>query len=406
MALARPHRLLSSLLAPALLWACGGAAEPGAAAQRTVQVQPDSVQVAPLGSFQFASLVSGTIDTGVAWAVVEPSGGTISASGLYGAPQSTGTFHVRASSRADPSVQGSATVTVTTTPPPSGVPSVGGCPVFTADDAWNSDISTAPVSAAWTTAVHNLVGSINLHPDFGGGSLYGIPFNVVPQGQAALPVSFDYADESDPGPYPFPPAGTVKIEGNDPTCADDGDCHVLAVQQGVCRLYEGWACRTSGSGWHCGSGAVFDLTRKSQGQRQSGWTSADAAGLPVLAGLIRYAEVAVDREVKHAIRFTVRCTRAQFVAPASHYAVPGGCNPSDPNAPPMGLRMRLAASFDASGFGADAQVILRAMKRYGLVLADNGSDFYFQAEADARWTDGLIAELKRVPASAFEAVTP
>jgi hypothetical protein len=289
---------------------------------------------------------------------------------------------------------------------PSGVPVVGGCPVFTVDDAWNTDVSAATASPAWTTAVHDLAGDIRIHPDFGGGALYGIPFNVVPQSQPALPISFDYAGESDPGPYPFPGGGSVKIEGNDPTCADDGDCHVLLVQQGVCRLYEGWACRTAGSGWHCGSGASFDLTRRSQGQRAAGWTSADAAGLSVLAGLIRYDEVAVDREIRHAIRFTLRCTRAQYVAPASHYAVPGGCDPNDPDAPPMGLRMRLAASFDVTGFSQDARVILRAMKRYGLILADNGSDFYFQGEADARWSDGLVGELKRVPASAFEAVTP
>jgi hypothetical protein len=181
---------------------------------------------------------------------------------------------------------------------------------------------------------------------------------------------------------------------------------VLVVEQGVCRLYEGWACRTSGSGWHCGSGARFDMTRKSQGQRPLGWTSSDAAGLSVLAGLIRYNEVAVDREIKHAIRFTLRCTRAQYVSPASHFAVPGACNPSDPNSPPMGLRMRLNASYEVSGFSQDTQVILKAMKKYGLILADNGSNFFFQAEADARWTDSLTSELKRVPASAFEAITP
>jgi hypothetical protein len=350
--------------------------------------------------------VSGTVDTGVVWEVVETDGGTISESGLYGAPGNTGTFHVRISSRADPSVQDTATVTVTLTPTPSGVPVVGGCPVFTADDAWNTDISAAAVDTTWTTAVHDLVGDITIHPDFGGDGLYGIPFNVVPQSQPALPISFDYDDESDPGPYPFPDGDSVKIEGNDPTCAEDGDCHVLVVQQGACRLYEGWACRTSGSGWHCGSGASFDMTRKSQGQRELGWTSADAAGLSILAGLIRYDEVAVGREIRHAVRFTVRCTRAEYVPPASHFAVPGSCDPDDPDAPPMGLRMRLAASFDVSGYSQDAQIILRAMKRYGLILADNGGNFYFQAEADARWSESLIEELKQVPASAFEAVTP
>jgi len=372
-----------------------------------MDIQPGSAAVAPGAAVQFTSTLSGAADTGVTWEIVESNGGTVSASGLYTAPQDTGTFHVRVSSRASPTVQDTATVTVTLTPPPAtGVPAVGGCPVFTADDAWNTDISAASVSSAWTTKVHNLVGSIDIHPDFGGGGLYGIPFNVVPQGQAALPISFDYDDESDPGPYPFPAGASVKIEGNDPGCASDGDCHVLVVQQGACMLYEGWACRTSGSGWHCGSGAKFDMTKRSEGQRPVGWTSADAAGLSILAGLIRYDEVAGDREIKHAIRFTVRCTRPQYVSPASHYAVPGDCDPSDPNAPPMGLRMRLRASYDTSGFSTDTQVILSAMKKYGLILADNGGNFFFQAEADARWSEDLIDELKGVPASAFEAVVP
>jgi hypothetical protein len=289
-------------------------------------------------------------------------------------------------------------------PPPPSVPTIGGCPVFTADDAWNTDISTAASSSSWTTTIGNKVGAINIHPDFGGNGAFGIPFNVVPQTQARLPMSFDISDESDPGPYPFPPRSSVKIEGGDPTCADDGDCHVLTVQQGVCQLYEGWACRTSGSGWHCGSGARFDMTKKSEGQRPAGWTSADAAGLSVLAGLIRYDEVAVQREIKHAIRFTLKCTRAQFIYPASHQAVSGSCNPNDPTSPPMGFRMRLRAGFDISGFGADTQVILRAMKKYGIILADNGSNFFFQAEADPRWSDAIISDLKRVPASAFEAL--
>lgn len=390
-----------SLLALSGSSACGGgASQSDPTTGPTVRVTPSATEILPAASKQFLSAVSGLSDPGVVWEIVEQGGGTISTSGLYTAPAATGTFHVRASARTSPSVQGTATVTVTLTP--TAVPMVGGCPVFTADDAWNIDVSSAPTSTSYTTLVRNMVGSIKLHPDFGGE--YGIPFNVVPQTQPLLPMSFGYDDQSDPGPYPFPGASSVKIEGNDPTCAAEGDCHVLAVQQGSCKLYEGWACKTSGGGWNCGSGAVFDMTRNSQGQRPDGWTSADAAGLSILAGLIRYEEVAVDREIKHAIRFTLRCTRAQYVPPASHYAVPGGCDSS--SSPPMGLRVRLAASYDTSRFSADTQIVLRAMKKYGMILADNGSNFYFQGEEDARWSDTLISELKSIPASAFEALAP
>jgi len=280
---------------------------------------------------------------------------------------------------------------------------VGGCAVFTADDDWNRDVSGAPADATWTQRLQRMVGNVRIHPDYGGAGEYGIPINVVPQDQTMAAITFDwYADESDPGPYPFPAPATIKIEGSSPTSCD-GDCHVLVVQQGSCELYEGYACEHRGDGWHCGNGAKWDLTRRSLGQRTKGWTSADAAGLPIMAGVLRYDEVAAG-EVRHAIRFTVNCTRPNYVAPATHFAVPDGC--SDPDAPPMGLRVRLRADYDISSAPRGAQVVMTAMKRYGMILADNGSNFYFQGEAHPGWSEDDIDALKGVPASAFEVISP
>lgn len=289
-------------------------------------------------------------------------------------------------------------------PEPGDAPTIGGCPIFPPSDAWNQDISAAPASQEWTERLQRLVGDVDIHPDYGNGDgvLYGIPVNVVPEDQALVEIAFDwYDDESDPGPYPFPDPGDVKIEGGSATDCD-GDCHVLVVQQGSCQLFEGFACYYE-DGWHCGNGARWDLTRDSYGQRPKGWTSADAAGLAITPGLVRYDEVRAG-ELHHAIRFTVPCTRPNFVAPATHQAVPGGC--SNPDAPPMGLRVRLRADYDISSASESAQVVLRAMKRYGMILADNGSSFYFQGEAHPGWMEDDIEPLKDVPASAFEALEP
>jgi len=278
---------------------------------------------------------------------------------------------------------------------------VGGCKMFPADDAWNLDISAVAVDTAWTQKVQTLAGAARIHPDYGvdGQDLYGIPINVVPQGQALVPVSFDdYADESDPGPYPFPGPADVIIEGNNPEGCD-GDCHLLVVQQGACMLYEGYACESRADGWHCANGAKWDMTKNSYQQRPDGWTSADAAGLAIAPGLLRYDEVRAG-EVTHALRFTLNCTTDKYVAPASHYAVPGGCNPD--NGPPMGTRVRLKADYDMSEASPSAQAVLKGMQKYGMILADNGSNFYFQGEANAGWTEDDIEPLKDVPASAFE----
>jgi hypothetical protein len=278
-----------------------------------------------------------------------------------------------------------------------------GCALFTADDVWNADVSGRAVDATNTARINAQLGAVNIHPDFGPG--FGIPINVVPANQTPIPITFDnYPEESDAGPYPFPGPNQVKIEGGDATDCG-GDCHVLTVQQGTCQLYEGYACQYEADGWHCANGAHWDLTKNSQGQREDGWTSADAAGLPIYAGLVRYEEVMAG-EITHALRFTVPCTADARVPPATHQAVPGGC--SGTNRPPMGQRVRLKASYDISGFGPIVQKFLRAFKKYGLILADNGgssSTFYFQSEDHPDWPDE-INDLKDVPVSAFEAVVP
>jgi hypothetical protein len=290
----------------------------------------------------------------------------------------------------------------------TGVPGkpgeVGGCKMFPAEDAWNLDVSDVAVDAAWTTKVQTLVGAAKIHPDYGvdGQDLYGIPINVVPASQPLSPVSFDgYADESDPGPYPFPSPADVIIEGNSPMSCD-GDCHLLVVQQGACMLYEGYACEYRTDGWHCSNGAKWDLTKSSYGQRPVGWTSADAAGLAIAPGVLRYDEVRAG-EVTHALRFTLKCSTDKYVKPATHQAVPGGCDKSA--APPMGTRVRLKAGFDISAMSPSAQVVLKGMKKYGMILADNGSNFYFQGQANPGWTEDDIEPLKGVPASAFEVVS-
>jgi hypothetical protein len=265
-------------------------------------------------------------------------------------------------------------------------------------------VSGVAVDATWTAKVQALVGAAKMHPDYGvdGQDLYGIPLNVVPENQPLAAVTFDdYPDESDPGPYPFPGPNDVIIEGNSPE-ACDGDCHLLVVQQGACMLFEGYACEYQQDGWHCANGAKWDLRKNSYHQRPDGWTSADAAGLAIAPGVLRYDEVRAG-EVTHALRFTLNCTTNKYVNPATHQAVPGGCDPA--NGPPMGTRVRLKADFDISTLSASAQVVLKGMKKYGMILADNGSNFYFQGQASPDWTEADIEPLKTVPASAFEVLT-
>lgn len=270
------------------------------------------------------------------------------------------------------------------------------CPLFPADNYWHARVDSLPVNAASDRWLANMHPATNLHPDFGPSFgaqevPYGIPITLV-HGSARLPVSFDYADESDQVPYPL--SRSTAIEGG---WDADGDRHAIVVDADTCTLFETWNTRLTNSGWAAGSGAVWSL--RSNTLRPKSWTSADAAGLPILPGLLRWAEVKAGR-VDHAIRFTADATQKAFVWPARHQAG----STTDPAFPPMGARFRLKSSYPAAGYSARARVVLTAMKRFGLVLADNGSPWYFQGDADPSWPAGLIAELKRIPASAFEAV--
>jgi hypothetical protein len=269
--------------------------------------------------------------------------------------------------------------------------------VFPADNAWNRDISAEPTDSNSDALIASCGAANSVHPDFGteyGGVPWGIPFVAVSGSQPTVPVTFDYADESDPGPYPIP--RTAPIEGG---AASDGDRHVLVIDVDHWKLYELFDAHpvNGGASWTAGSGAVFDLS--SDALRPAGWTSADAAGLPVFPGLVRYDEVA-GGAITHAVRFTCPRTRKAYIPPARHYA----SSSTDPNLPPMGMRIRLKASVDISGFPADVQVILTAMKKYGMLLADNGSGFYVTGAPDPRWNDANIDTMKRLHGSDFEVV--
>ena len=280
----------------------------------------------------------------------------------------------------------------------SGVtPTVGGCAVLPADNIWNTPIDTLPVDAHSADYISTIGASTGLHPDFGSGTWeggpIGIPFTDVPSDQALVPMSFDYATQSDPGPYPIPP--DAPIEGGSES---SGDRHVLVVQQDVCKLYETWSSWPQADGsWEAGSGAVFELT--SNVLRPAGWTSADAAGLPILPGLVRYDEVA-NGSINHAIRFTANLTQHAYVWPARHYA----SDSTDVTRPPMGQRFRLKSSFNISSFSPQVQVILKALKTYGLMLADNGSSWFITGAPDERWDNDVLSELAGVHGHDFEAV--
>lgn len=267
-----------------------------------------------------------------------------------------------------------------------------------ADNPWNRDISREPVDPNSDTLIASIGRESRLHPDFGAGPdghWWGIPYVVVPGNQPKVPVEFDTKGESDPGPYPVPP--DAPIEGGPKS---EGDRHVLVLDRDHWLLYELFAAYPldGGARWKAGSGAIFDLnTGKS---RPLGWTSADAAGLPILPGLIRYDEAVGAKKIAHAIRFTAQHTRHAFVAPATHYASAS----QDPSLPPMGLRVRLKAGYDISKFPPTDQVILTALKAYGMILADNGGNWFFDGAPDPRWNDNEIDLLKRVKGSDFEVV--
>jgi hypothetical protein len=273
---------------------------------------------------------------------------------------------------------------------------VARCQVFPKDNYWHADVSRLPLDPRSSTWLAHMNTGRDLHPDFGpsygDGPNYGIPVTVVTKKHRRVHVRFDYGSESDHVRYPL--GKDTRIEGGRNS---DGDRHAIVVDKTSCRLYETWNTRKVKGTWRAGSGAVWSL--RSNRLRPEGWTSADAAGLPILPGLLRWPEVKAGR-VDHAIRFTMSRTAARHLWPARHDA---GTTTSKAF-PPMGARFRLAASFDTSGYSAYARTVLQAMKKYGIVLADNGSDWYFQGARSGGWPDGLISELKTIPASAFEAV--
>jgi hypothetical protein len=276
------------------------------------------------------------------------------------------------------------------------LPGAPSCPMFPDDSHWHARVDGLPVHANSAAYVASMGLDSHVHADFGSG-LYdggpiGIPYTVVDGTQPKVPVSFDYADESDPGPYPIPP--NPPIEGGPDS---GGDRHVLVVDRSSCTLYELFDAHPNGDGsWHAGSGAVYNL--QSNALRPAGWTSADAAGLPILPGLVTRDEVA-SGHIDHAIRVTARSTDASYLWPARHQA--GVANGS---LPPMGLRLRLTAAFDVSGYPHDDQVILQAMKEYGLIVADNGSSWFISGVPDDRWDNDVLHALGQVPGSAFEAL--
>lgn len=263
---------------------------------------------------------------------------------------------------------------------------------FPADNPWNTDVSLAPVDPNSATLIASC-GVRNLHPDFG--TAYGIPYVLVGTATPRVPVSFAYASESDAGPYPIPV--NAPIEGGS---GSSGDRHVLVVDTVSWKLYELFDAHplNGGASWRAGSGAIFDLA--SNQLRPLYWTSADAAGLPIFPGLVRYDDVVVRGVVDHAVRFTCPRTQRGFIAPARHFA---SSDPS-PSLPPMGMRVRLKASYDVAGFPAEVRVILTGMKKYGMLLADNGSGWFVTGAPDPRWNDGRLGALKQVPSSAFEVV--
>jgi len=288
---------------------------------------------------------------------------------------------------------------------PASLPSLGpgaslhGKRLFPPDNPWNQDISNSPLDPNSANLIKSIGADDRLHPDFGtvwNGAPNGIPYIVVPGTQPLAPVSFrSYGGESDPGPYPVPRDAPIEGGPN-----GTGDRHVLVIDRDHWKLYELFsASPVKGSAsWVAGSGAVFDLN--SSKLRPEGWTSADAAGLPIFPGLVRYDEVFEQREIRHALRFTVGRSRKAYVYPARHFA----SGDPDPNLPPMGMRVRLKSSFDISSYSAANQVILRALKKYGMFVADNGPGWFLSGAPDPRWSNDDLGMLKNIKGFNFEVV--
>jgi len=274
------------------------------------------------------------------------------------------------------------------TPEAAPLPSAPACPVFPAGNVWNQDISALPVASNSDTLIAKIGLDTGLHPDFGSYRGYGIPYNTVPGTQRKLTVRFDYSSQSDHVGYPIP--SRPRIEAG-------SDHHMLIVDSGSCKLYEMWNVRHTRRGWRAGSGAVWKMT--SNALRPDGWTSADAAGLPILPGLVRYPEVAAG-VIDHALRFTAPQTRDAHIYPARHDAGSG----SSASLPPMGLRVRLKASFDLSQLSPQARVVAVALQHYGMILADNGSPWYVSGVSNKRFNDDDLRTLNRITGRDLEVV--
>ena len=417
------HRLSSCTMILALVAgiACGGsdhlATAPGGGGNGTAGGSSDTLLTKASGDTQTATLGTALANPLVV-RVTDASGHALAGVTIAWAP-SAGSGSVPATSMTDASGHASAQWTLDNTYMGdslvasaaghhlsftafgNGSGDLGGHAIFPADNAWNTDISNTtmwPVAANSSTMIASCGAASALHPDFGtvyAGAPNGIPYVVVHGTQAMVPVDFSlYASESDPGPYPIP--AYAPIEGG---AASSGDRHVLVVDADHWMLYEMWDAfpPAGGANWTAGSAAVFNMA--SDALRPAGWTSADAAGLPILPGLVRYDEVAIHHAITHALRFTCPSTQNAFVAPARHQA--GSANTS---LPPMGMRVRLKASVDISAYSANVQVILRALQTYGMFVADNGSAFYLSGAPDPRWDDSDLHTMTQLHGSDFEVV--
>ena len=341
---------------------------------------------------------AGSVQPGTSGLIADGRSGA-SPSGSTGDSSAAATFSADASLEASPTSTPSPTATPTPAPtrpptaaptarptaPPPAPPAASPCYVFPSSNVWNRDISKLPVASNSAAMVDAIGADAYLHPDFDAiGD--GIPYNIVTSSTPTYTVAFQYADESDPGPYPIP--ASPRIESG-------SDRHLLALDVNQCKLWELYDAQRSGSGWTAGSGAYFDL--RSNALRPAGWTSADAAGLPIFPGLVRYEEVKTG-SIDHAIRFTAPST-CGYIYPATHLTAPP-CS----NLPPMGLRVRLKASVDLSGFGPNARVVLTALKRYGMILADNGSPWFISGSPSTSWDDNEFHQLQTLTGTDFEVV--
>lgn len=407
--LRRDFVIALALAGTALLASCGsGATSASAPSQNangvSVTISPNATSISAGGSQTFTASVTGSVNTSVTWTA---SAGTISGSGStinYTAPSAAGSYTVSATSIADSSKSASATITAVTSSaaatPCSGFAigqgaSLNGFRPFPDSNPWNQDISTAAVDGNSATIIGFIGGTAGLHADFGSGLFdgapIGIPYIVVDSTQANVAVNIGtFASESDVVPTPIPT--TAPIEG----APNPGDNHVLVLDKSNCWLYELYQGKVTAGQWSATGSAVWDL--QTYNNRPYTWTSADAAGLPIFPGLVRFDEVAAG-VINHAIRFTVPGSKSAFVSPATHWAGTDNTSPI-----PMGARLRLKSSFNVSGFSAGNQVILNAMKKYGLILADNGSAMFLSGAPDSRWDNNDLHLLGSVTASNFEVV--